>query len=150
MQFVPYLNFDGTCAEAFRFYERVLGGKLEVLLTHGDSPIAGEVAPAWHERVLHACLKVGQATLMASDSPPGAHVPAQGSYVSVHLDRVEVAERIFGELAGGGQVTMPLGPTFWSTAFGMCVDRYGTPWMINGPAPAGFTIPGPEAAAAKR
>lgn len=135
MQIVPYLNFDGQCAEALRFYERVLGGKLQVI-THGDSPIAGEVPPAWGDRVLHACLTVGDQTLMASDSPPEHHAKPQGLYVSLHLDHPEEAERIFGELAEQGQVTMPLGPTFWAVRFGMCVDRFGTPWMINCSVPA--------------
>ena len=131
MRFVPYLNFDGRCAEAMRFYERVLGGRIEFLQTHGESPIAGEVPAEWHGAVLHACLSVDGQQLMASDSPPGQHVPAQGLYVSIHVEGTGEAERIFGELADGGQVTMPIGETFWSPRFGMCVDRFGTPWMIN-------------------
>jgi PhnB protein len=135
MKIVPYLNFDGQCAEAFRFYEQVLGGKLE-LITHGNSPIAGEVPAEWGDRVMHACLTAGDQTLMASDSPPGQHAKPQGIYVSLHVDRAEDAERIFGELAEQGQVTMPLGPTFWAQRFGMCVDRFGTPWMVNCSVPA--------------
>jgi PhnB protein len=70
MQFTPYLNFNGECETAFRFYERVLGGKIEAIMTHGESPIADQVPPAWHKRILHARLVVGDAVLMASDSPP--------------------------------------------------------------------------------
>jgi PhnB protein len=70
MQVNPYLNFDGQCAEAFRFYEQVLGGRIEMMQTHGESPIAAEVPSEWHERVLHARLVVGDQVLMASDSPP--------------------------------------------------------------------------------
>ncbi|HEX6105935.1 MAG TPA: VOC family protein [Gemmatimonadales bacterium] len=131
MRFVPYLNFDGRCAEAFRFYERVLGGKIEGMITHGESPIAGEVPPEWHNLVLHACLVIGDQQLMASDSPPGQHVRPQGLWVSVHVDGVEEAERVFQALAEEGEVTMPIGETFWSPRFGMCVDRFGTPWMVN-------------------
>ena len=136
MQLVPYLNFDGTCAEAFRFYERVLGGRLETIMTHEDSPMAGQVGPEWRDRVLHACLRIGDGLLMASDIPPGVHTRPQGMYVSIHLDSVEEAERIFGALAEGGVVEMPLAPTFWADRFGICADRYGTQWMINCAAPA--------------
>jgi PhnB protein len=135
MKIVPYLNFDGQCADAFRFYERVLGGKLE-LITHGNSPIAGEVPPEWGDRVMHACLTVGDQALMASDSTPEQHAEPQGIYVSLHVESAEDAERIFGELAEQGRVTMPLGPTFWAVRFGMCVDRFGTPWMVNCSVPA--------------
>lgn len=135
MQIVPYLNFDGRCAEAFRFYELVLGGKLE-LLTHDNTPMAGDVPPGWGDRVLHACLTVGDQTLMASDTPPDQHAAPRGIYVSLHVDRTEEAERIFGALADQGQVTMPLEPTFWADRFGICVDRFGTPWMINCSVPA--------------
>ncbi|HUF34534.1 MAG TPA: VOC family protein [Gemmatimonadales bacterium] len=135
MKIVPYLNFDGKCAEAFRFYQQVLGGKLEVL-THSNTPIAGEVPPGWGDRVLHACLRVGDQTIMASDTPPEQHARPQGLYVSLHVDRPEEAERIFGQLAEQGEVTMPLGPTFWALRFGVCVDRFGTPWMINCGVPA--------------
>ena len=135
MQIVPYLNFDGQCAEAFRFYERVLGGSLE-LVTHGSMPAAGAAPPEWGDRVLHACLKVGEQHLMASDSPPGQPVQPRDMFVSLHVERAEEAERVFGLLAEGGSVTMPLEPTFWATRFGICTDRFGTPWMINCSLPA--------------
>jgi PhnB protein len=130
MQFTPYLNFNGDCEAAFRFYHRVLGGNLE-MQTHGGSPIAGEVPPTWHSRILHARLVVGDAVLMASDSPPEMYQPPQGLYVSIGVQDVADAERIFQALAEGGNVTMPIGPTFWAERFGMLVDRYGIPWMIN-------------------
>jgi PhnB protein len=131
MRFVPYLNFDGRCAEAFRFYERVLGGRIEMLMTHGESPIAGDVPTEWHDRVMHACLSVGGQQIMASDGPPGQHEKPQGLYVSIHVEGTAEAERIFRELAEGGSTVMPIGETFWSPRFGMCVDRFGTPWMVN-------------------
>jgi PhnB protein len=136
MRIVPYLNFDGNCAEAFRFYERVLGGRLE-LLTHADSPMADHGGPEWRDRVLHACLVIGDQRLMASDTPPGVLPRPQGLYVSLHTETPEDAERIFGALAQGGEVTMALEPTFWSPRFGICRDRFGTPWMINCAVPAG-------------
>ena len=132
MQVNPYLNFDGQCAEAFRFYERVLGGKIEAMMTHGESPIAGEVPPEWHDRILHARLVVGDQVLMASDSPPELYQKPQGLYVSLQVKRPAEARRIFDALAENGTVTMPFEKTFWAAGgFGMLVDRFGTPWMIN-------------------
>jgi PhnB protein len=132
MQMNPYLNFDGQCAEAFRFYEQVLGGKIESMMTHGESPIAAEVPPEWHDRILHARLVVDGHVLMASDSPPEYYAKPQGLYVSLQIDDSAQAERTFEALAKGGTVTMPFEKTFWAAGgFGMLVDRFGTPWMIN-------------------
>jgi PhnB protein len=131
MQFTPYLNFNGDCEAAFRFYERVLGGKIEAMSTHGESPIAGEVPANWHSRILHARLVVGEAVLMASDSPPEMYERPQGLYVSIGVHDVADAERIFHALAEGGRITMPIGKTFWAERFGMLVDRFGIPWRIN-------------------
>ena len=99
LQFTPYLNFNGQCTEAFRFYEQVLDGKIEMMMTHGDSPIAGEVPPTWHDRILHARLVVGDQVLMASDSPPEYYEKPQGLYVSLNVDNPADAERIFHALA---------------------------------------------------
>ena len=131
MQIVPYLNFDGNCAEAFRFYERVLGGRIETLLTHGDSPIAGQVPADWQDRVMHARLVVGDQVLLASDAPPDHYITPRGMYVMLWVDTAEEAERVFAALTEGGQVTMPMEATFWASRFGMCVDRFGTGWMVN-------------------
>jgi PhnB protein len=139
MQFVPYLNFDGRCAEAFRFYERLLGGRLEVLQTHGDSPIGKDVPCEWRDLILHARLVVGDQVLMGSDSPPQHHAPAQGIHVSLQIDQAEEAERVWASLTEQGRVTMPLQQTFWAERFGMCVDRFGTPWMVNCGQMSGLT-----------
>ncbi|MFW6079145.1 MAG: VOC family protein [Gemmatimonadota bacterium] len=130
MEFTPYLNFDGTCAEAFRFYGEVFGGTPDIR-THGDSPIADQVAPEWHDRVLHARLEVDGAVLMASDTPPDEYEPPRGTWVAIQLDDTVDAERIFEALADGGRVTMPLESTFWAARFGMLVDRYGIAWMVS-------------------
>ena len=130
MKLVPYLNFDGNCAEAFRFYEQVLGGKLEVM-SHGNSPIRDQVPPDWHDRVMHARLEIGDQVLMASDSPPGRHDATKGMYVSIGIDDPAEAERIFNALTENGTVQMPFEETFWAYRFGMLVDRFGIPWMIN-------------------
>ena len=127
-----YLVFDGNCAEAMRFYQRTLGGKLD-LMTHADSPIAAQTPPGSANRIMHARLSLDDATLMASDSMPGN--PDRGmtgfSLALVYPTHAE-AKRVFDALAEGGKVTMPLQKTFWAEAFGMFVDRFGTPWMING------------------
>ena len=136
MQLVPYLNFDGNCAEAFRFYEGVLGGKIEVLLTHAESPIAAQVPAGWADRVLYARLVVGDQVLLASDAPPAQYVPPRGIYAFAGVDTPEEAERIFGALSDGGSIIMPFGPTFWASGFGMCVDRFGIGWMVNCSLPA--------------
>jgi PhnB protein len=145
MQFYPYLNFNGDCEAAFRLYERVLGGQIVAMMTHGDSPIAGEVPQAWHSRIMHACLKVGDAMLMASDSPPEHYEKPAGSYVTISVEDPAEADRIFYALADQGTVTMPIDQTFWAKRFGMLVDRYGTPWMINCGEPANSS--GQESAA---
>jgi PhnB protein len=127
----PHLTFDGRCAEAFRCYERVLGGRLETMLTHGDSPIAGEVPAAWHDRILHATLIVGDAVLMGADTPPEYYEKPTGLSVALQIDDPAEAERVFHALAEDGRVTMPIAKTFWAERFGMLTDRFGTPWMIN-------------------
>jgi PhnB protein len=131
MNIVPYLWFNGTCAEAFRFYEKVLGGKIVDLLPHAGTPAAEHVPADWQDKIMHAYMKVGDATLMASDVPPAHYKPAQGLSVSLHVKTEDEAERIFKALAEGGTVTMPMEKTFWAARFGMLVDRFGTPWMIN-------------------
>jgi PhnB protein len=132
MQFDPYLNFDGKCAEAFRYYEKVLGGKIEFMMTNGESPMAATMPADEHERVMHARLAVGDRHLLASDSPPGKYVAPTGLWISIPLDKPADARRIFEAFADNGTVHMAFEKTFWAAGgFGMCVDRYGTPWMIN-------------------
>ena len=133
MKLFTYLSFDGDCADAFRFYEKVLGGKLEMLMTFADSPMAGQVGPEWQNRVIHAYLAVDGGAIMGGDAPPGAYVRPAGFCANVQVDNVEEAERIFNALAEGGQITMPLEKSFWAERFGMLVDRFGVPWIVNGP-----------------
>jgi PhnB protein len=136
VQINPYLNFDGQCEEAFKFYERALGGKIEAMQTFGESPMAADTPPEGHGRILHARLVAGDATLLGSDSPPGEHQLPQGMTVSVQVDRPEEADRIFNALAERGTVQMPIGETFWASRFGMLVDQFGVPWMVNCDRPA--------------
>ena len=127
-----YLFFDGNCAEAMRFYERALGGKLEALMTHAQSPVAAQTPPGSANRIMHASLNLGDHRLMASDAMPGHYEGMKGFSLSLSYPTAAEAKRVFDALAEGGKVTMPLDKTFWAEAFGMLVDRFGTPWMVNG------------------
>lgn len=131
MKTIPYLSFDGDCAAAFRFYADVLRGEVAALITHGDSPVADQFPADWHARVMHACLMAGDVVLFGGDRPPGAAGQATGFCISLHVDSADEADRIFAELADGGSVTVALDRSFWAERFGMLVDRFGTPWMIN-------------------
>jgi len=126
-----YLLFDGHCAEAFKFYEKLLGGKIEGIMTHGESPMADQFAPEWRDKVIHVRMKVGDRILMGSDAPPQHYQLPQGFSVSLGVKEVAEAERLFRALSEGGKVGMPLQKTFWSAAFAMLTDRFGIPWMIN-------------------
>ena len=131
MQLNPYLFFNGQCEAAFKFYEQCLGGKIEMMMTHGDSPTTEQVPSEWRNKIIHARLIVGDKVLMGSDAPPQHHEEMKGFYVSLSVDDPADAERIFNALAAGGTVRMPLQKTFWAVRFGMLVDQFGTPWMIN-------------------
>ncbi|HLY45583.1 MAG TPA: glyoxalase/bleomycin resistance/extradiol dioxygenase family protein [Stellaceae bacterium] len=131
MQLNPYLSFDGKCADAFKFYEKVLGGQIVALLTYADTPMAAQVAPEERGKIVHARLLHGDKVLMGSDAPPGRYEPMKGFSVTLGIDEPEEAERVFRDLAAGGTVTMPIAETFWAHRFGMLVDRFGTPWMVN-------------------
>jgi PhnB protein len=132
-QLNAYLFFDGNCADAMRFYERTLGGKLE-MMTHADSPMAAQTPPGSADRIMHARLGLDGGVLMASDSMVGQpYGGMKGFSLALEYPTVADARRVFDALAEGGQVTMPMQKTFWAEAFGMLVDRFGTPWMVNGP-----------------
>jgi PhnB protein len=131
MKLNPYLNFNGQCEAAFKFYEQCLGGRIEGMMTHGDSPMADQTPAAMRDRIMHVSMRVGDQVLMGSDSPPEYYQQPQGLYVTINIDDPAEAERIFHALAEGGTVQMPLEKTFWAERFAMFVDRFGTPWMIN-------------------
>lgn len=131
-----YLTFDGHAAQAMRFYEQVLRGKLEVMMTMAQAPdgACAELPREAQDRIMHAALSFGGGMLMASDTMPGqAYEGMKGFGVALSLPSVAEAERVFAAFAEGGQVQMPLAPTFWAEIFGMVVDRFGTPWLVNGP-----------------
>ena len=131
MKLNPYLFFNGQCEAAFKFYEKCVGGKIEAMLTHEGTPAEQDVPPEWRKKILHARLTVGDQVLMASDAPPERYEQPKGFSVSLNIDDPAEAERIFHALAEKGKVQMPLEQTFWAIRFGMCVDRFGIPWMVN-------------------
>lgn len=131
MQVSPYLFFNGQCEEAFNVYARVLGGTIEAMMKHEGTPAEGHVPPEWRGKIMHAALRVGEAVLMASDDPSEHFQQPQGFSVSLHFTDVAEAERVFNALAENGRINAPFEETFWAVRFGMLVDRFGTPWMIN-------------------
>jgi PhnB protein len=131
MHFHPYLTFGGNCADAFTFYQEVFGGPLD-LLTMAEAPGGEPPAGTNPDAVMHASLTTdGGALLMGADHPTGEFTgPVHGMCVNVELPTKEEAHRVFDELSEGGTVQLPMGETFFSHAFGMCIDRFGTPWMV--------------------
>ena len=133
-QAIAYLAFDGNCADAMRFYEKALGGKLEVLMSGAESPMADQMPKEFAHRILHARLALpGGGLLYAGDAP--ANMPYEGiKGVSIAVDYASVAEaeKVFNALAAGGQVTMPMQSAFWAKRWGMLIDKFGTLWIVNG------------------
>ena len=131
MQLSPYLLFNGQCEEAFKFYEKTLGAKIELISRYGESPMAHAVPAEWANKVMHASLNINGMILMGSDPPPGRFQPQQGFSIALTTKDPDETERIFHELEQGGRVDMPVQKTFWSARFGMLVDQFGIPWMLN-------------------
>ena len=131
LKLTPYLSFDGHCEDAFKLYEKCLGGKITFMQTYGESPMADQTPTEWRKRVMHATLSVGDQLLQGSDSPPGQYQKQQGFSIAIALSDATEAERIFKALSENGKVQMPLEETFWALRFGYLIDRFGVPWMIN-------------------
>ncbi len=136
MQLNPYLHFNGQCEEAFKFYEQCLGGKIVTMTTHGDSPMADQAPSEWRSKILHAHLTVGDNALLGSDVPSQYYEAPKGFSLTLNIDDPADGERLFNVLAENGTVQMPFQQTFWAARFGMLVDRFGTPWMVNCGQPA--------------
>lgn len=131
MQVSPHLTFAGQCEAAFKFYERCLGGTIDMMLTYGNSPMAEQVPPGWRDKIVHATLSIGDRAVSGADALPEQYERPQGFYLLLDIDNSAEAERAFGALSEGGIVRMPLQKTFWSNAFGVIVDQFGIPWEIS-------------------
>ena len=131
MQLNPYLTFNGNCETAFKFYEKVLGGKILAMMPHEGTPAAGHVPAEWRKKIIHARMTIGDQLLMASDAPPDRYEPMKGFSVNITVKDPAEADRIFAALSESGTVKMAIQETFWAVRFGMLVDQFGTPWMVN-------------------
>jgi len=131
MEINPYLSFRGDCEAAFRFYERCLGGELGPIFHYGGTPLARDVPADWSDKVMHGSLRLGGQVLMGGDVAPDRYEVPKGFSLSIQIKSAADAERIFHELARDGDVVVPLEKTFWAERFGMLVDRFGIPWLIN-------------------
>jgi PhnB protein len=128
MKLRTYLNYGGNCAQAFRFYEQHLGGKVTMMMTHGQQPTPSNVPPDWKDAVLHARIDIGETELMGADIPNAK--PMRSVYLSLLVGSIDEAERIYALLSDGGEIFMPMQETFFAFRFGQLRDRFGTSWMI--------------------
>lgn len=130
----PYLFFNGSCEQAIEFYRKALGADVEMMMRFKDSPEPGEpgmVPPGFENKIMHASFRIGQTTVMASDGCSAGKATFEGFSLSLSVATEAEADRVFGSLTEGGQVTLPLAKTFWSARFGMLTDRFGVGWMIS-------------------
>ena len=136
----PYLAFDGRTREAFAFYEKALGARIQAMLRYADMPQPSAPAEGCEggmpsgDGIMHACLVIpGGAMLFAGDAPPGRpYEGIKGNMLALQFDTVAEAQRVFDALSQGGSVTMPMMPSFWAKTFGMLTDRFGVSWAVNG------------------
>lgn len=131
MQLSPYLSFQGDCEAAFTFYAQCLGGQPGAMFRYGESPLASHVPADWSDKIMHGSVTLGDQVLMGGDVAPDRYEEPKGFTLSLQIESVTDAERIFHDLSLDGVVTMPLEKTFWAARFGMVVDRFGIPWQIN-------------------
>lgn len=137
MQMTPYLSFGGKCAEAFEFYRQHLGATDVVLMPFKGSPAAEQCPPEWHDKIVHGSLRIGGNVLMGSDGMPGQPFHGMlGCSISLGVATPDEADKVFTALAQGGSITMPIGPTFFASKFGMVRDQFGVSWMVISEAPA--------------
>jgi PhnB protein len=135
MKLNTYINYGGNCEQAFRFYEKHLGARINMMMTHAQQPGPANVPPDWQNAIMYASITLGETELMGSDVPPDRFQPMRSAYLSLSVDTTQKAERIHALLAEGGQSVMPLQETFFAHRFSMLRDKFGTSWMIIHPRP---------------
>jgi PhnB protein len=137
MKMNTYLNYGGNCADAFRFYEQNLGGKIGMMMTYGEMPGQTDVNLETKNAILHASITIGDTLLMASDVSPSQFQPMRSAYLCLAVESDAEADRIFNLLSDGGEIFMPVQETFFASRFAMLRDRFGTSWMIIHEKPMG-------------
>ena len=133
MKIEPYLFFDGRCDEALAFYKSAVGAETTMLMRYSQSPDPtppGMLPPGSENKVMHASMKIGDATVMAADGHCGGNPKFDGFSLTYNASDEAEADRVFSALSQGGKVTMPLGKTFFAPKFGMCSDKFGVGWMV--------------------
>ena len=130
MKLYTYLNYGGNCEQAFRFYEQHLGGKITMMMTHAEQPGINTVPPEFQKAILHARMTIGETELMAADVPPERFQPMRSAYLTLIVESIDEAERIYALLSDGGEIFMPIQETFFAYRFAMLRDKFGTSWMI--------------------
>ena len=128
MKLDVYLNYAGNCQQAFRFYEQELGGKVTLMMTHGQGPNAANLPPEQQDTILHARIQIGNSVIMGADIPKSE--PMRSAYLTLSVDSAEEAERLYAVLSEGGQIFMKMEKTFFANRFAMLRDRFGTSWML--------------------
>jgi PhnB protein len=130
MKLHTYLNFGGNCEQAFRFYEKNLGAKITMLMTHGQQPGQSNIPPDLKDKILYSRMTIGETELMASDVPPDRFQPMRSVYLSLSVASTPEAERIYALLSDDGEIFMPIQETFFAHRFAMLRDKFGTSWMV--------------------
>lgn len=133
MQVQPYLFFEGRADEAIEFYKKTLGAQVEMLMRWKDAPDKSMCSPGNENKVMHSCMKIGDTSVMASDGRNSGKPNFDGFALSVDAKSDADAKTMFDALSDGGQVVMPVGPTFFASSFGMVRDRFGVHWMVIKP-----------------
>ena len=124
MKLYTYLNYGGNCRQAFEFYEEHLGGKIKFVTTHGEQPDNTAVPPEWKNAVLHARMELGETILLGADIPPDRFKPMRSAYLTLIVDGIGEAERIYALLSEGGEIFMPMEETFFALCFAMLLNRF--------------------------
>lgn len=128
MKLDVYVNYKGNCEEAFRFYEKHLGGKITLMTRFNEAPVETQVPADWKNSILHARMEIGGSVLMGADIPNAE--PMRSAYLALTTDTADDAERIYALLVDGGQIFMKMEETFFASRFGMLRDKFGTSWML--------------------
>jgi PhnB protein len=137
VEVAAYLSFNGDCEAAFKYYMEVVGAKPGFLFSYGSSSMADVLPEGWENKIMHGSVTIGGTLLEGADAPPERYQKPQGFSLSLNVPSADEAERLFEKLGNGGRVVYPIAKTFWSERFGMVVDRFGIPWMINCETPRG-------------